>query len=286
MSRTIGSSSTTRTVVTAALCVLDLTAELIQARKLVQPARQLSRKGTCVRSSVSSEGVFHDDGSCLCSPYLRTSHCARRLPAIAADDGKVKTFSQAETLGYYRGAGRRVSRLRAGEARPGNKVAPIWAFTNGDEGQQNVIDTVPGRSDYTPLWAVRLVTWRDGTGSRRPSLRRAVAGPPRRPALDQGGADRRQLPRVVGSRTSVVLDLDEAVVARAPRRPRRRARLRGAAGLRRAAASLRGAGGTSPRSAPACAPARNAVRATDTPPPAGRRRSVARGRCRSARRGP
>ena len=34
--------------------------------------------------------------------------------------------------------------------RAGNKVAPIWAFTNGDDGQRNIIDTVPGRKDYTP----------------------------------------------------------------------------------------------------------------------------------------
>jgi hypothetical protein len=84
------------------------------------------------------------------------------LPAIAADDGKVKRFAQAETLGYYRG--NTVAYLDFGPVKlaRGNKVAPIWAFTNGAEGQRNVIDTVPGRSDYTPLWAVRLVTWRAG----------------------------------------------------------------------------------------------------------------------------
>jgi hypothetical protein len=81
------------------------------------------------------------------------------LPALAAD-GPVKTFSQDVTLGFYRG--QVVSYLDFGpvKLRTGNKVAPIWAFTNGDEGQRNVIDTVPGRKDYTPLWAVRLVTWR------------------------------------------------------------------------------------------------------------------------------
>lgn len=81
------------------------------------------------------------------------------LPALAAD-GPVKTFSQDVTLGFYRG--QVVSYLDFGpvKLRAGNKTAPIWAFTNGDEGQRNVIDTVPGRKDYTPLWAVRLVTWR------------------------------------------------------------------------------------------------------------------------------
>jgi hypothetical protein len=45
-------------------------------------------------------------------------------------------------------------------------VAPIWAFTNGHDDQRNVIDTVPGRSDYTPLWAVRMVTWKEGVTPR------------------------------------------------------------------------------------------------------------------------
>jgi hypothetical protein len=57
--------------------------------------------------------------------------------------------------------------------KPGNKTAPIWAFTNGDDGQRNVIDTVPGRADYTPLWAVRMVTWKAGAEVR--VLRSAAA---------------------------------------------------------------------------------------------------------------
>jgi hypothetical protein len=94
------------------------------------------------------------------------------LPALAAD-GPVKTFSQDVTLGFYRG--QVVSYFDFGpvKLRPGNKVAPIWAFTNAPEGQRNVIDTVPGRKDYTPLWAVRMVTWRDGADAR--VLRSAAA---------------------------------------------------------------------------------------------------------------
>ena len=67
------------------------------------------------------------------------------LPALAAD-GPVKTFSQDVTLGFYRGEV--VSYLDFGPVKleSGNKVAPIWAFTNGDDGQRNIIDTVPGRS--------------------------------------------------------------------------------------------------------------------------------------------
>jgi hypothetical protein len=98
---------------------------------------------------------------------------AAALPALAAD-GPVKTFSQDVTLGFYRG--QVVSYLDFGpvKLKSGNKVAPIWAFTNGDDGQRNVIDTVPGRKDYTPLWAVRLVTWKDGANVRVLRSRAAV----------------------------------------------------------------------------------------------------------------
>jgi len=101
-----------------------------------------------------------------------TAVIASALPALAAD-GPVKTFSQNVTLGFYRG--QVVSYLDFGpvKLKPGNKTAPIWAFTNGDEGQRNIIDTVPGRKGYTPLWAVRMVTWKDGESAR--VLRSAAA---------------------------------------------------------------------------------------------------------------
>ena len=97
---------------------------------------------------------------------------ALALPALAAD-GPVKTYSQDVTLGFYRGEV--VSYLDFGpvKLKAGNKTAPIWAFTNGDPGQRNIVDTVPGRKDYTPLWAVRLVTWKDGSEVR--TLRSAAA---------------------------------------------------------------------------------------------------------------
>ena len=87
------------------------------------------------------------------------------LPAAAAD-GPVKTYSQDVTLGFFRG--QVISYLDFGPVKlsNGNKVAPIWAFTNGHANQRNVIDTVPGLRDYTPLWAVRMVTWRSGATPR------------------------------------------------------------------------------------------------------------------------
>jgi hypothetical protein len=113
------------------------------------------------------------------------------LPAAAAD-GPVKTFSQDVTLGFYRG--QVVSYLDFGpvKLKPGNKVAPIWAFTNGDEGQRNIIDTVPGQKGYTPLWAVRMVTWKAGTNAR--VLRSAAAV---RTAQKAGDVTVRAMPIVV-----------------------------------------------------------------------------------------
>ena len=113
------------------------------------------------------------------------------LPAGAAD-GPVKTYSQDVTLGFFRG--QVVSYLDFGPVKlaRGNKVAPIWAFTNGHENQRNVIDTVPGRSDYTPLWAVRMVTWRSGAEPR--VLRSAAAI---RAAQKAGQVTIRNMPIVV-----------------------------------------------------------------------------------------
>ena len=87
------------------------------------------------------------------------------VPVLAAD-GPVKQYPQSVTLGFYRG--QVVSYLDFGPVKlaKGNKVAPIWVVTNGVDTQRNIIDTVPGRSDYTPLWGVRMVTWKEGATPR------------------------------------------------------------------------------------------------------------------------
>jgi hypothetical protein len=116
---------------------------------------------------------------------------ASALPAAAAD-GPVRTFSQDVTLGFYRG--QVISYLDFGPVRlrSGNRVAPIWAFSNGHANQRNVIDTVPGRADYTPLWAVRMVTWRNASSAR--VLRSAAAV---RRAERAGAVTVRAMPLVV-----------------------------------------------------------------------------------------
>jgi hypothetical protein len=50
--------------------------------------------------------------------------------------------------------------------KPGNKLAPIWTFTNGAAGQRAVIDAVPGEKGYSPLWKVSTVSWAAGTTPR------------------------------------------------------------------------------------------------------------------------
>ena len=75
-------------------------------------------------------------------------------------------FDQPLTLGFHKG--QTVAYLDLGliKLRPGNTVAPIWAVTNGTGDQRNVIDVVPGDDGYTPLWGVRMVTWKDGVAAR------------------------------------------------------------------------------------------------------------------------
>jgi hypothetical protein len=75
-------------------------------------------------------------------------------------------FGQEEVAGFAKGGP--VSYLDLGPVKlaEGNVVAPIWAFTNGTSDQRNVIDVLPGDDGYTPLWAVRMVTWRTGVTPR------------------------------------------------------------------------------------------------------------------------
>ena len=66
------------------------------------------------------------------------------------------------TSGFYRG--RTIGYYDFGpiKLKPGNKLAPIWTVTNGAAGQHNIVDTVPGQSDYSPLWQLNKVTFKSG----------------------------------------------------------------------------------------------------------------------------
>jgi hypothetical protein len=73
---------------------------------------------------------------------------------------------QPVAAGFYRGQTIHYYDFGPIKLAAGNKVAPIWAVTNGAAGQHNIIDTVPGQADYSPLWQVNMVTWKSGVTPR------------------------------------------------------------------------------------------------------------------------
>ena len=78
-------------------------------------------------------------------------------PATAAAPAKqpvVAGFFQGRTITYYD--------FGPIKLKPGNTLAPLWAVTNGAAGQHNIIDTVPGQADYSPLWQINMVTFKAG----------------------------------------------------------------------------------------------------------------------------
>jgi len=86
---------------------------------------------------------------------------------------------QPVTLGFDKGKTVRYYNYGPIKLKPDNKLAPIWTFTNGADGQRNIIDTVPGQKDYTPLWQVNQVTWAADTTPRvlrsADAIRKALA---------------------------------------------------------------------------------------------------------------
>lgn len=73
---------------------------------------------------------------------------------------------QPVVLGFYEGRTVRYFDFGPVKLKPGNTVEPIWTFTNGAAGQRNIIATVPGEKEYTPLWRVNEVTWAAGKTPR------------------------------------------------------------------------------------------------------------------------
>lgn len=104
---------------------------------------------------------------------------ALAVSAVPALAGTIHHFPQQATEGFFRG--QTIEYLDFGpiKLKAGNKVAPIWAVTNGVEGQYNIVDVVPGQKAYTPLWGVQLVTWKSSATPRlltsAAAVRKAVA---------------------------------------------------------------------------------------------------------------
>jgi hypothetical protein len=66
---------------------------------------------------------------------------------------------QKVVLGFYGGRTVRYFDFGRIRLRPGNKVAPIWVFSNGASGQRSIVASIPGQKGYSALWKVNTVTW-------------------------------------------------------------------------------------------------------------------------------
>jgi hypothetical protein len=97
---------------------------------------------------------------------------AAALVGAAAAGATERVMNKSATAGFYRGKVVHYFDFGPIKLQAGNKLAPIWAVTNGPVGQHNIVDTVPGRPDYSPLWQVRMVTWKS---SATPRLLRSAA---------------------------------------------------------------------------------------------------------------
>lgn len=88
------------------------------------------------------------------------------LVGAAAAGAAERMDKKTPTAGFYRGQSIHYFDFGPIKLKAGNKLAPIWAVTNGPAGQHNIIDTVPGRADYSPLWQVNMVTWNSSATPR------------------------------------------------------------------------------------------------------------------------
>jgi hypothetical protein len=80
---------------------------------------------------------------------------------------------QPVLIGFYRD--RTVKYFDYGriKLRPGNKLTPMWVFTNGAGGQRSIVDSAPGDKQYSALHKVNTVTWKTDASPR--VLRSAAA---------------------------------------------------------------------------------------------------------------
>ncbi len=90
--------------------------------------------------------------------------------AAAQPDGAVSAEAapkkQKVLIGFYKN--RTVKYFDYGriKLRPGNKLAPIWVFSNGADGQRSVVDSAPGDKQYSALHKVNTVTWKTDSTPR------------------------------------------------------------------------------------------------------------------------
>jgi hypothetical protein len=87
---------------------------------------------------------------------------ATAAPASHARAAATTIKKKPVTPGFYNG--KMIGYFDFGpiKLKPGNKLRPIWAVTNGATGQHNIVNTVPGQADYSPLWQLNMVTFKSG----------------------------------------------------------------------------------------------------------------------------
>ena len=91
---------------------------------------------------------------------------ASAAPTASSATHRVTASKKPVTAGFFQG--KTIGYFDFGQVKlkPGNTLAAIWTVTNGVDGQSNIVDTVPGQPDYSPLWQVSKVTWKDGVTPR------------------------------------------------------------------------------------------------------------------------
>jgi hypothetical protein len=72
--------------------------------------------------------------------------------AVAAPHQPAKAVAKQPAVpGFYESTTVRYYNFGPIELEPGNKLAPIWSVTNSAAGQDNIIDTVPGKAKKLPV---------------------------------------------------------------------------------------------------------------------------------------
>ena len=96
------------------------------------------------------------------SAVAATAAIAAPVPTNAGAPHASAVKKKVITPGFYRGQTIGYFDFGPIKLKPGNKLAPLWAVTNAAAGQHNIVDTVPGQADYSPLWQINMVTFKSG----------------------------------------------------------------------------------------------------------------------------
>jgi hypothetical protein len=89
-----------------------------------------------------------------------------------AISAKAAPKKQKVLIGFYKNRTVRYFDYGRIKLRPRNKLAPIWVFSNGADGQRPIVDSAPGAKQYSALHKVNTVSWQ---ASATPRLLRSAA---------------------------------------------------------------------------------------------------------------